>query len=431
MLKMRHGHGTTASGPVVLFDLGLYTPEGERDFTEINVGVEPDMHELSVVNNATAIITTWLRTRPWDLSPVGGPSNGYLRTAGFQEIDVETQTVNFMWDPADHIEIEASHMELGRIWGDGITPETDWDYLYVDLIPRSWGFSANILPTSHINTVDKTKNGDYLISSRHTSTIYMISGQNGSVLWRLGGYKSDFTFEPGLNFSSQHHAQLREEHEGENSIIISLFDNGFDEWHQSALSSSGLLLHLDMKAMHASLIHRYLTPQRILTTKEGSVQILNNGNVFVYWGGTPFLSEHEHTPDGPRVVFEARVSDPTGYWYRTWKANFTTAPATSPDVYAIAEYRLGPTVWFISWNGATEVQGWRVYASQQQWSGYELIGYFEKHGFETRIERSDFYAWTIIKAVDAMGLSICNSSTPISTFVQGSRRDIGQSVLRA
>jgi hypothetical protein len=132
MLKMRHGHGIIASGPVVLFDLVLYTREGEREFTEINVGVEPDMHELSVVNNATAIITTWLATRPWDLSSVGGPSNGYLRTAEFQEIDIETQTVNFMWDPADHIEIEASHMELGRKWGDGLTPATDWDYLYVN-----------------------------------------------------------------------------------------------------------------------------------------------------------------------------------------------------------------------------------------------------------------------------------------------------------
>jgi hypothetical protein len=279
--------------------------------------------------------------------------------------------------------------------------------------------------------VEKTQKGDYLISSRHTSTIYMISGQNGSVLWRLGGYKSDFTFEPGLNFSSQHHSQVREENGHENSMTISLFDNGFDQWHQSALASSGLLLRLDLNAMHASLIHRYITPRRILTTKEGSVQILKNGNVFVYWGGTPFLSEHEHTPDGPRVVFEARLADPTGYWYRAWKANFTTAPKTSPEVYAMTEYTLGPTVWFISWNGATEVQGWRVYVSQQQWSGYELIGYFEKHGFETRIEREEFFAWTIIEAVDGNGLNICNSSAPTSTFVRGSRQDTGQIFLGA
>ena len=129
MLKMRHGEGTSASGSVILFDLSLYTPDGERDFTEIHAGIEPDMHELMLVDDATAIITTWFDTRPWNLSSVGGPSNGHLRTTGFQEVDIKSQTVNFMWDPTDHIEIEASQMELGRRWGDGTSPETDWDYL--------------------------------------------------------------------------------------------------------------------------------------------------------------------------------------------------------------------------------------------------------------------------------------------------------------
>ncbi|CAG7934055.1 unnamed protein product [Penicillium olsonii] len=399
MLKMRHGEGTTSSGPVILFDLGLYTPDGERDFTEINLGVEPDIHELRIVNNGTAIITTWLATRPWDLTSVGGPPNGYLRTAGFQEIDVQTQTVTFMWDPVDHIEIAASQMELGRKWGDGIRPETDWDYF-------------------HINSVDKTRNGDYLISSRHTSTIYMISGQNGTVLWRLGGYRSDFTFETGLNFSSQHHARVREDNESSESMQISLFDNASDEWHQSASSSSGLVLHLDLKAMHASLINRYKTPQEIVTTREGNVQFLDNGNVLVYWGGTPYISEHEHTPSGPRTVFQAQLADPTGYWYRTWKANFTTNPAISPDLYAMAEHGSGPTVWFVSWNGATEVQGWMVYASQQQWTGYELIGYFERSGFETRIERDEFFEWTIIEAVGRNGSVMSSSFIPLRTSVK-------------
>ncbi|OQE11621.1 hypothetical protein PENVUL_c002G01656 [Penicillium vulpinum] len=385
----------------------LYTADGERDYIEIVGGKEPDLHELNVVNNGTAILTTWLITRPCDLSSVGGPENGYLMSVGFQEIDVETQTVNFMWDAADHVQIEESYIELTwKRWGNGISPETRWDFF-------------------HINSVDKSQSGDYLISSRHTRTIYMISGQNGTVLWRLGGKRSDFTFEPGLNFSSQHHARLQVE--GNDNFTISLFDNGFDGEHQTALSSSGLVLHLDMQAMHASLVRRYITPDGILTSKEGSVQSLENGNVFIYWGGTPFLSEH--TLDGSRVVFEARLTDPTGYWYRGWKANFTTAPTTSPGVYAVSESNSGRTTWFVSWNGATEVQGWRVYASQEEWNGYELIGYFEKNGFETTIGREDFYAWAIIEAVDGTGLSIRNSSAPISTSCQRSNRDAEQSVL--
>jgi hypothetical protein len=257
------------------------------------------------------------------------------------------------------------------------------------------------------------------------STIYLISGQNGTILWRLGGKRSDFTFEPGLNFSSQHHVRLQEE--GRDSLTISLFDNGFDEFHQTAVSSSGLFLHLDMQAMHVSLLRRYTTPGGILTNREGSVQPLKNGNVFIYWGGTPFLSEH--TSDNSRVVFEARLADPTGFWYRAWKASFTTAPTTIPDVAGVSLSVSGPTTWFVSWNGATEVREWRVYASQEL-GGYEFIGFFAKRGFETKIEHEGFFNQAIIEAIDGNGLSICNSSASITTVHQSPDRGGAQSVLR-
>ena len=215
-------------------------------------------------------------------------------------------------------------------------------------------------------------------------------------MWRLGGNNSDFTFEPGLNFSSQHHVRVRDEDEG--GMTISLLNNAFDGYHQTALSSSGLVLRVDMDAMHVTLVHRYFSPRGLLADREGSVQPLESGNVFISWGGERSLSEH--TLDSSRAVFEAKLEEPTGYWYRSWKANFTTVPTTSPDVYAMSEVIGGPTVWFVSWNGATEVHGWKVYASPQQWGRYEFIGHFEKHGFETRIESEEFFAWTIIEAVD-------------------------------
>lgn len=130
MLSMRHGVGVQASGPVIVLDRGLYTPQGTRDVTEILGGKEPDLHELNIVNNGTAVLTTWLMTRPWDLSSVGGPRIGHLRSSGFQEVDIKTQTVNFMWDAADHVEIEDSDMELTHeCCGNGISPGTDWDFL--------------------------------------------------------------------------------------------------------------------------------------------------------------------------------------------------------------------------------------------------------------------------------------------------------------
>lgn len=182
-----------------------------------------------------------------------------------------------------------------------------------------------------------------------------------------------------------------------------------------------------MKTMHATQVRRYFPPHKILADKRGSAQHLSSGNVLVYWGGTTSISEH--TSDGSRVIFEAKLEDPTGYWYRAWKANFTTTPTTSPDVYATTESRWGPTVWYISWNGATEVRGWRLYVSHHQWIGYELIGYFEKDGFETRIEGDNFFAWAIVEAVDGAGQGLRNSSVPISTFHQWSHQSVQQSVL--
>ncbi|KAJ6045066.1 hypothetical protein N7460_006421 [Penicillium canescens] len=371
----------------------LHTTEGKRDSTEIQAGRDCDIHELKIVENGTAVLTTWIMTRPWDLSSYGGPASGFLRTTGFQEVDIASQTVLFTWDPADHIDLKDSNMEFGwDHYGDGLTPQTDWDFF-------------------HINSVDKTQDGGYLISGRHTSTIYKISPRDGSVLWRLGGNNSDFTFEPGLNFSSQHHVRVRDEDEG--GMTISLFNNAFDKHHQTAHSSSGLVLRIDMDAMHVTLVHRYSSPRGLLVEKEGSVQPLESGNVFISWGAEQSLTEH--ILDGSRVVFEAKLDDSTGYWYRAWKANFTTVPTTSPDVYAMSEGIEGPTVWFVSWNGATEVQGWKVYVSRQQWGRYEFIGHFEKHGFETRIESEKFFAWTIIEAVDGAGQALRNSSVPVRT----------------
>lgn len=89
---------------------------------------------------------------------------------------------------------------------------------------------------SHMNSVDKFPNGDYLVSIRYTSAIYRISKQ-GKVVWRLGGRKSDFLQD--FNFTGQHDARVV----SENSTItvLSIFDNAStndDHIPQSAQSSS-------------------------------------------------------------------------------------------------------------------------------------------------------------------------------------------------
>ncbi|CAG8363176.1 unnamed protein product [Penicillium salamii] len=395
MLELQHGRGVTASGPVLAIGEDLDMSR-EAGLTEIKGGQAFDMHELNSVDNGSAVLTTHYMPRIWDLSSIGGPSVGYIKTSGFQEIDVKNGAVNFEWDALEHIDLAESHMKMApSTWGDGLSPESSWDYF-------------------HINSVDKDSRGDYYISGRHTSTIVKISGRNGTVLWRLGGNRSDFTFEPGLNFSSQHNVRLQAEDEV--SVVLSVFNNGYDGFRQTANSSSGLLLRLNMTTMHTTLIQRYPAPGGFLSRKKGSLQILPGGNAFASWGGT--LNVSEHTPDGSHTVFQAHVIDESvgAHVYRIWKANFTTSPTTSPDVKAVATSNTGPTVWHVSWNGATEVQGWRVYAAQDPLIEYKLIGSFPKEGFETKLEVGGYFPWAIIEAVNGAHEGIRNTTAPIHTI---------------
>jgi hypothetical protein len=98
--------------------------------------------------------------------------------------------------------------------------------------------------------------------------------------------------------------------------------------------------------------------------------------------------------------------------YRAWKANFTTSPITSPDVHAVATSKAGPSVYYVSWNGATEVHSWRVYAAKEKADDYNLVDTFQKNGFETRLEIASLLPWAIIEAVNGANEGIRNA-TPV------------------
>ena len=111
--------------------------------------------------------------------------------------------------------------------------------------------------------MDKTKDGDYLISARYTNTIYKVSGVDGSILWRLGGKRSDFQLLDGLNFTSQH--DIRIQSENDTVTLITIFDNASDNGGRQAPSSrcsSGKLIALYTTAspMIAKLIQQWDRP---------------------------------------------------------------------------------------------------------------------------------------------------------------------------
>jgi hypothetical protein len=122
-----------------------------------------------------------------------------------------------------------------------------------------------------------------LLSTRHSDTIYKISKDDGSIIWRLhghGGERSDFEMR-NLNFSRQHHARIREQNE--THTIISFLDNAVGADPQPATTewSRGLLVALREDTMNAEIIASYGHPHKGQTYRRGSYQTLPNGNVFM------------------------------------------------------------------------------------------------------------------------------------------------------
>ena len=270
---------------------------------------------------------------------------------------------------------------------------------------------------SHINSVEKTSDGNYLVSSRHMCSIFKISKDEGAVIWRLGGPKSSFEMGPGAIFSFQHHARIMKENG--TMTIISLLDNGAGSWPNAVRRSPysrGLIVALDHSTspMSARLLRSFDNPDRRTAIAKGSMQRLPNGNMLVGWGQAGALSEV--TPDG-KLVLHAKFSTPGVASYRAYKYNYTATPEDPPDLWTYSLDPSSPMVFYVSWNGATEVHSWNFYTCDTSGADYAAhVGSELKKGFETIHHSSQSHAWTFAEAVSIDGKSLANS-TCISTFV--------------
>ncbi|KAJ7698326.1 ASST-domain-containing protein [Mycena rosella] len=203
-----------------------------------------DLHEFNIVKpaNKTALVTAFLPV-PLDLTSVGGLADGWYFNSIIQEIDIATGRVLFNWTSVDHIALDESYNNL-TLTGEGTSASNPWDAV-------------------HINSIDKDAAGDYLISARHTQTIYKID-KNGTIVWRLGGKSSDFTAQSNnTEFHFQHHARWRMD-----DTQISLFDDGAAALGLSVIIinepvATGKYLNIDQTAMTVSLANQFFpSPSR-------------------------------------------------------------------------------------------------------------------------------------------------------------------------
>ncbi|HEX5850224.1 MAG TPA: arylsulfotransferase family protein [Rubrobacter sp.] len=350
------GHGV---GEYVIFDSSYR----EVRRVEAGGGLDGDLHEFSITPRDTALLTAYAKTKA-DLSPIGGPSDAPVWDGIAQELDLETGEVIFEWHSLDHVGVEESYRGVPD------DPDEPLDYF-------------------HINSIDVDHDDYFLISAKGTSTVYKIDRTSGEVIWRLGGKRSDFKMGEGTRTISQHDA--RRQQDG----TITIFDNGAPPKVRE--QSRGIVVDLDMYTMKATLMREYTHPEKILSTSQGNLQALPNGNVFVGWGSEPFVSEY--TGDGT-LLLDLEVLGETQS-YRAFRLPWAGRPDEPPAVAAERGAKDRVKI-YASWNGATEVDAWRVLAGSDS-AKLEPVGSVPWEGFETAIVIRTDQPYVAVRAEDGSG----------------------------
>jgi hypothetical protein len=329
-------------------------------------GYEMDAHEFQLTDRGTALLISYAPTR-WDLSKLGGRKDGIVEDNVVQEVDIATGAVLFEWHALGAIPLAES-----------IRPAPTEAGQYHDPF--------------HFNAVAVTPRGDFIISARHTSTIYKVDRETGRILWRLGGKESDFELGPGVEFHLQHDGRP------EPGGTLTLFDNVAEDLPAKGRRSRGLVLKLDEQAMKATVEQEFKHPGTVLSGTQGSMEQLDDGGAFIGWGGMqPFFTEFDAAGEATfDAAFAAKGVESYRAYEYPWRARGFGQPAA-----AARRDGDGTAVW-ASWNGATDVASWRA-------GGVTV----PCTGFETKLRLDDAPASVTVEALDASG-RVLGRSEPVA-----------------
>jgi hypothetical protein len=330
----------------------------------VGEGLGTDMHEFVITKRNTALLLGF-HVVARDLSTVGGSTTGRIVDSIVQEVDLKSGKVVFNWSALEHIPMSDSIFPL---------PQSD-----------------NPWEAYHANSIAETSDGNLLVSMRHTSAIYKIDRKTGRVLWTLGGKSSDFEMGPGTEFDYQHDAQPL----GDGRVL--LFDNGASFTDRRSRFSRLKVVELDGAAKTATLVTDVVHDKAILAVSQGNARRLPNGNFFIGWGNREYFSEY--TPEGQQL-FDAKVPTVAYQSYRAFKRDWSGRPATRPKI--VADRTRGRTLIWVSWNGATDVTGWRVLGGATA-TTLKPLGTAEKVGFETRLDVAAAPRVVRVQALDRNG----------------------------
>ncbi|KAF9894306.1 E3 ubiquitin-protein ligase hrd1 [Aspergillus nanangensis] len=304
-------------------DLGAEEGVGSGDPT---LKTYIDMHETTITNRGTILVTVSNSTDA-DARSIGGPENTSVLDYLVYEIEVASNTVLFRWRATDHLPLSAApaisrgsfKLEHGSLW----------DFV-------------------HLNSVEPYDDG-FLLSSRMYCSVLAIN-RNGTIRWRLDGQTGgDFTLGRGTSFCWQHDVRIY--HQTDQAITISLFNNGNLENEYGGVTTTCLLLNVDLVKRHVSLHRRVFdAADPVMSVSQGSCQKLGNGHLLVGYGSAPKMKEFDKHG---ACVMSAQFSAYTGAVsradsYRAFRASWIGRPRTKPSVVACLVDNRTIVFWLLS-----------------------------------------------------------------------------------
>jgi len=386
---------THASGGGVMIDSSY---KSAFNVTTVGLPTGADNHEFQLTSDGGALVNNY-HNIVMNTTSMGGPENGTVKTCAFQEVDVNTNELRFSWKALDHFQITETLGDDYYDDGDG------WDWF-------------------HMNAISKTPKGDYLISVRHLKMIALISGQDGHVIWQIGGVNNNFkdlSDGRATNFGYQHDARFVDDSMTE----LTLFDNHAMKF--SAVTpgcqekcSRGLRLRLDYVNMTAEVVSEFWHPQSVQTWAEGGYHLLPNGHVMMGWGVVPSFTEHDAQGNAVMDVQSApwsSIKKGGSHLYRVYKANWTATPDWDPAI-AVAD-----SLVCVSWNGATDVKQWALFSGNKRTDVNVPATIVPRTGFETCITRPANTPFLRAEALDKDGKSI--RSTQVTEVPGGRIKPVG------
>ena len=178
---------------------------------------------------------------------------------------------------------------------------------------------------------------------------------------------------------------------------------GVKEFPNPAAASRGLLLKSDLAAHTVTLVKALVSPSKTLVAEsQGNALILPGGNWLVGYVRLPNLTEFDASG---HVVLGATLGKNVED-FRSTLSPWSARPSTAPS---IAAERIGGGVTVqASWNGATDVAGWRVLGGGSP-SSLSPLASASKTGFESTVRLAAAPAYVEAQALERSGVVLATS----------------------